>query len=260
MKLWVRVRTEEQLMAAFDYRDADLMVTRFIIDYACAKEPVINKIQKIKSENSEIKFYYQMPDVLREKSCLKQIPQIFDGAVIKNLDELGFVLQTDYDKEIIADAFLYAMNTEAINFYRQLVPDIKFISNDELTNNELNALIENAGAGHATLIKAYGHQPVMITAQCMNKNYGQCSREGKQINTGMFMKDEFNDGYIALSNCDECYSIIYKEIPMCIIRKVWEKYDNILLDFTVENGQEVKSILENKGVDNYDMGHFKLTI
>lgn len=271
MRLWVRVKTEEQFLSALETNarakeSGQVQASCFIVDHFCAiSGRVISGIKKTRSENKDVKFYYQFPDIYREKNHAKarvdsNMVDLFDGVVIKNLDELGLIVNEKYPKEVIADAFLYAMNTKALNFYRQLVPGIKFIGNDELTNDEMNSLIKCHGTESDFIIKAYGHQIVMITAQCMNKNYRSCLKENKKSGkdkTCITFTDEFNDGLIAFSNCNECYSAIYQETPTCIINKVWEKYENILLDFTVESGKETAKILEEKTVEDYSLGHYK---
>ena len=271
MKLWVRVKTEEQFLSALEYNlnakeSEQVQIACFIVDHFCALSGrVISGIKKTRSENRNIKFYYQFPDIYREKNHAKphidaNLVDMFDGVVIKNLDELGLVVKEKYPKGVIADSFLYAMNREAMGFYRELMPGIKFISNDELTNEELNLLIESQGTESDFIIKAYGHQIVMITAQCMNKNYRHCLKENGKPDKNkscITFTDEFNDGLIAFSNCNECYSVIYQETPTCIISKVWEKYENILLDFTVESAKETAGILEKRTVEDYSLGHYK---
>ena len=123
MTTWIRVKTEEQLRAALE---STIQFQCLIIDGACKTD-----LQAIRQETgADCKIYLQLPDVLRQKRkeqvrTLLQQAEGLDGLVIKNLDALGLILEEHAEQrfEIIADAFLYAYNRDALRFYRELIPD-----------------------------------------------------------------------------------------------------------------------------------------
>ena len=109
MEIWVRVKTEEQLQAVLE---SQVHPKHLILDAALFSEAP-DCVQMINRQAAETKVYLQL--------------------VIKNLDELGLVLETRTQEqlEIIGDAFLYAYNNDALRFYRELIPEMKFIYSDE---------------------------------------------------------------------------------------------------------------------------------
>ena len=184
MTTWIRIKTEEQLQAALE---STMQSQCLIIDGACKTD-----LQTIRQETgADCKIYLQLPDVLRQKRkepvrTLLQHAEGFDGLVLKNLDELGLILEEHAEQrfEIIADAFLYAYNKDAIRFYRDLIPNLRFMYSDELTDREAGVLADG-------IYKIYGYQQVMITAQCFYKNYVGCDAgEGGVICSRFVMKPE----------------------------------------------------------------------
>ncbi len=278
MSTWTRVKTKDQFVSVVN-SDA-LSVDCIIVDFGLASEDFLRKqVRLLKNESRKI--YYQLPDVLRNPTAEKYLrfAKDFDGIVIKNLDELGMVVSAKNaeasaseettgnepgegffgkDFEIIGDAFLYAYNKPALELYRSFVPDMKFILSDELNKDELNQLRKNEPAADF-ILKVYGHQAVMITAQCLNKNYGRCSKQAGnkiQMNPVLPFMDENGENYICASNCRECYSVIYREEPTCIFSRAQEDYENLLFDFTMESGKETEAILKNPGAVVYNGGHY----
>lgn len=271
MAVWIRVKSREQFERVI--QSNALFADCIIMDYAVASEEELYKrLDDFRKENR--KLYYQLPDVLRNPNAEEymELAQYYDGIVIKNLDELGMIQSwglTEQEKtvlkknvpedfDIIGDAFLYAYNEPALNFYRGLVPKMKFILSDELNKEEIKALTKALPA-EDFILKVYGHQAVMVTAQCLNKNYGRCIKQ-KNSKTGpnpaILFKDETGEEYISLSYCGKCYSIIYKGEAGCIYSKAADKYEHLLMDFTVESGKETDYILKNIKSLTYNGGHF----
>lgn len=266
MAIWARVKTEEQFRSVVESNA--LFTDYIIVDYDLAQnEKVLQEISQIRGEHnpSELnrKFYYQLPDVLRNLKVEKLLAPAknFDGVVIKNLDELGMIVTTELPEEleIIGDAFLYAYNKPALELYRSFVPKMKFILSDELKKAELGQLMK-AEPAENFILKVYGHQAVMITAQCLNKNYGRCWKQknaaNKLPNPVIRFTDETGEDFYSASHCKECYSVIYKGEPTCIFSKAEDKCENLLFDFTIETGKEMAQILKERKGLAYNGGHY----
>jgi len=264
------VKNKIQLQAAITSGAADV----FLLDFACASVD----IEGLKAEHPELQFYLQLPDILREKKA-ESVQKIagrallFDGIVIKTFDEIGLVkelAQGPRKWQIIGDAFLYAYNTEALAFYKSFFPEMKFILPDELTDREISQLIAAAreqgiAAEQDFIYKAYGYQPLMITNQCLNRNYAGCEKPLMQ-----FADEKKNQFYIT-SECGQCYDIIYNGQPTVMLDKMSETdegfeidgivYSNIMYDFTIEPKEDITRILsgtpegENGLVSNLTRGH-----
>ncbi len=260
MEIWVRVKTEEQLQAVMESQVCPkyliLDATLFSVKQDC--------VQMINRQAADAKVYLQLPDVLRQNrkaQMEKLLEQAKDcaGLVIKNLDELGLILEKQMQEqfEIIGDAFLYAYNNDALRFYRELIPEMKFIYSDELTDKEAGSL---TGDRTAFLYKIYGYQEVMITAQCFSKNTGNCMRlnlpGSETVQSGrMELRDETKNNLFAENSCDLCHTVIYNGVPTSMLDKITDEYENLLYDFTIEDAETVKEILETKQCSTYTRGH-----
>ena len=261
---YIRVKNKKQLQSAVNGKAADVL----LLDFGCASVD----IESLKSEHSDLSFFLQMPDILREKKSdsVKKIAEralLFDGILIKTFDEIALVNEVlaeksdvedqDFDKwQIIGDAFLYAYNTEALAFYKNFFPNMKFILPDELTDREIIQLIESAkekGIAEKSdfIYKVYGYQPLMITNQCLNRNYTGCEKPLLQ-----FADEKKNQFYIS-SECGQCYDIVYNGQPTVMLDKMEATdagfeiegtvFHNILLDFTVEKENEMDMVLGMTG-------------
>ena len=252
-KLYIRVKNKIQLQTALAYGKADTV----LLDFGCASVD----IEALKSEYPGMRFYLQLPDILREKrtESVQKIAEralLFDGIVIKTFDEIALVKEVFHGagKQIIGDAFLYAYNTEALAFYKNFFPDMKFILPDELTDREIRQLIvqaEEKGVAEESdfIYKAYGYQPLMITNQCLNRNYAGCEKPLMQ-----FADEKKNQFYIT-SECGQCYDIVYNGQPTVMLDKMTVEgdtfcvddtsFNHILLDFTIETEDEMRQILSD---------------
>ena len=247
METWIRVKTKDQLTAV---KESQVRAEHLILDAALFSEGL-----DLTALDSDSKVYLQLPDVLRQnrktqiETLLNQAKDCA-GLVIKNLDELGLVLERQMQKdcEIIGDAFLYAYNNDALRFYRELIPEMKFIYSDELTDKEARDL---TGEKDKFIYKIYGYQTVMITAQCFRKNGGSCD----QINGRTKLRDEAGNNLYAESICSLCHTVIYNGVPTSMLDKVTGEYENLLYDFTIEDAETVKQILETSKCTAYTRGH-----
>ena len=274
MSIIVRVKNKIQFEEALRFARVD----QLIADFGCASLDIEN----IRKEHPEKKIYLQLPDVLREKKAesVKKIAEkafLFDGIVIKNFDELGLLLELvngeqklSDDFQVIGDSFLYAYNLSAISFYRGFFPQMKFILPDELTDRENAKLMAEAekecGVPSEDFIyQLYGYQPLMITNQCLNRNYAGCEKPLLRF------EDEQKRQFFITSECGQCYDIIYNGQPTVMMDKMSETdegfeidgivYPNIMFDFTIEPKEEIARILsgtpegENELVSNFTRGH-----
>ena len=257
MKIWIRIKTGEQLEAVMESK---VRAEHLILDAGIPFAAPYLFEQIICDQSANRKVYLQLPDVLRQNRK-EQIEKLLEkakgcaGLVIKNLDELGLVLQRKAQDqfEIIADAFLYAYNDDALRFYRELIPEMKFIYSDELTDKEACDL---EGEKTSFLYKIYGYQEVMITAQCFQMNTGNCEKM-KNHSGGSITRllDEGKNPFYAENDCDLCYTRIYNGVPTSMLDKITNEYENLLYDFTIEDADTVKAVLAKKQCLTYTRGH-----
>ncbi len=254
-KIFVRVKNKKQFQTVLEFSPVDCLIA----DFSCAAIDIAN----IKKEYPDKTFYLQLPDVMREKKAasvekIAEAAKGFGGIVLKSFDEIGLVKTLMEEREefrelkVLGDSFLYAYNTDAIAFYKNFFPEINFILPDELTDREAELLMQSAAKQDLAkpqdfLYKAYGYQPLMITNQCLNRNYAGCEKPLMQF------ADEQQRMFFMSSECGQCYDIVYNGQPTMMLDKVEKagsefeiagvRYTNLLLDFTIENEADIKRIL-----------------
>ena len=284
-EIFIRVRNEEQLRAV--KRCMDGIGSCLILDGSLAASYMQGA--ELPAPGS-MRIFICMSEVLREKdadSSRKKYEKIIEGGrpencgfLVKNLDELGLLKAMDFKGPLIGDAFLYAYNSEALAFYEAqndprcfrdssdaegIMPDIYgqtqkdacsdgmlFIGSDELTDRELQEACR--GREDRIIYKIYGHQQLMITKQCLIKNYLGCRKaknrrekaESSAPSEGILkLKDEAGEEFYFLSACEQCIGILYNARPTYMMDKMQDlRFAKVLLDLTIENEAESCKVLE----------------
>lgn len=244
----VRVKNNALLETAGSYDGIDVIIA----DFGCSEDSLLAAAEKYPKR----RIYIQLPDVLREKRAesvekIAERAMRFDGVVIKNLDEAGLIRKILHGAgkktEVIGDAFLYAYNSSAVAFYKQLFADMRFIASDEISDREVGAMIrkceeKGVATGKDFIYKAYGHQPLMITDRCINRTYAGC------MNPLMRFRDEKNNDFYVTSECGQCYDIIYNGLPSFMPEpagELKEMIPHILLDFTIESAEKMREVMDH---------------
>lgn len=149
-----------------------------------------------------------MPHIFRkkaEKSFSKLLNQIecFDGLLVRTLDELAFVKKYYGHVKWIGDYSLYAYNSEAVCYYQGMQEQMQFVMPRELSKEQLKTL------GNSNMIcDIYGNHPVMVSAQCMQKNTKHCNSNDACI----FMTDRKQVGYDIQCVCRYCYNLMFNKV------------------------------------------------
>ena len=115
----------------------------------------------------------------------------------------------------------------------------------------------------------YGHQPVMISAGCVQKNTEKCT----QVENTVYLTDRYHKKFAVKNYCKCCYNMIYNSAPLLLLgqKEDLERLNPAVLrlDFTIENGEETKTMLElyeqvyveNRDIQipdiDYTKGHFR---
>ncbi len=219
-------------------------VDSVVIDYNIAKEglPKVNNSKKP---------YVALPYVMRagnEKFTIELVSLAKEngaGVVIRNLDQLALVKELHFDGPIICDSFLYAYNSQAKAFCKEELAGARFIASVELTQAEL----ESDMLDTADIVKAYGHQPVMITAQELASGSNHITRMVDDMKNTFYIKK------------DSCANVIYNGVPTDNREGLVDAY-SVLIDFTVESPKEAARILDGIACGDYDLktftrGHYK---
>ena len=160
-----------------------------------------------------------------------------DGILIRNCEELQLLKERGFDKKIILDHNLYVFNRYAKKFWHNLGIS-EFTAPLELNADELSRLCLNDCE-----MEIYGRAPVMVSAQCLFKTSGKCTKRS-EISC---LKDRYSSIFPVRAYCDFCYNVIYNDRPTCLADDMNEirRLNPALLRirFSTETPDEVKEIL-----------------
>ena len=245
-KRYVYVRTLEQLKSVADMAfNGVIFVDHGIVPVAVRfmnglseKELSENGLPEGEPAENKPKLGIALPEVLRQDKlkAMDELDRYMDSfayVLVRNMDEILYVKKHYLNKKIILDSSIYCYNNEAVDYYRMVMPEFMIVSSAELTLSELN------GINAPVIYKEYGHDKLMITAQCMNK----CHRGGECFKEKLIpLRDELGNDFYAVNHCDYCYNIIYNGRPAYIADLLSEKTPGNqageLAEFTVEDGRE----------------------
>lgn len=263
-KIHISVSTIEQFNII-----KDLGISTIYINTEVAKKLNIKDI----SDGSSI--YFSMPYIFRQKdydlvhNILKLIP--FKGVLIKNLEELSFIISNYKDKyRVVLDSSLYILNKEALSFYKDLIntDSIEYYSSYELNQKELNELRYSINNEYNNIIHStvsYGKIPMMISANCINKTLKSCNRNCDSL----YLQDRMNKEFQVYCDCNYCYNVIYNIVPLSLHKYLNNIINNgnLRLDFTDEKPSDVKKIISyfsecitsysEPEYTEYTTGHYK---
>ena len=196
---------------------------------------------------------YAFPYVLRESSedlLRKQESTLrqFDRIWVRSYDGIGFAkeeLQLPAEK-IALDAGLYVFSNEAAADF-MTNGFAGYTASMELNRKEL-AHMENEQAE----LMLYGYAPLMISAQCVYKNYASCIREqkkesGKQPQQ-LYLNDRYQKQFEVQRDCTHCYNVIYNSQPTYLLHHAAEidglAFGAHRMVFRNETAKQIRELLQ----------------
>lgn len=226
-----------------------------------------------------IEMYLSLPYIVRGEmpegfleTAREWISRGMKGFLVRNLESYGMLKRAGFEKFCVLDASLYAWNNEAVSFWREegvMRNTVPF----ELNEGELRHR-DNRDSE----MSVYGYIPLMVSAQCVQKNLYGCRKE----ESGAWLKDRYGKEFYASCECrpwktentkehTPCYNIIYNSIPYGLLGEAEQikelGIDKVRLSFTMEKTEEALKICRDfvnaygKGrkvsPGEYTKGHFK---
>ena len=271
--------------AGFD-RDADGVTETAGKKECCISASVQNKAQLDTAVNSKIRYIYleedveferedgvqyflAMPYIFRENTIKRyekmytEIEKKYDGILIRNWESYAWLKRHEYQKENRSDYNLYIFNRKTKEELRRL-GIARGTASVELNDRELARI----GIEEQVFI-AYGYQPVMISAGCIQKTSASCDGKGGVLS----ISDRYQKKFAVRRYCRDCYNVMYNSAPLFLADKAEEVHAlapaELRLDFTTESSGQVKEICHaytlafEKGckteppMQDYTRGHFK---
>lgn len=180
----------------------------------------------------------QMVELNQKKELL--FSKEIDGLIVRNLEEFSWLIEENYQKELIIDYMLYGYNKEVIKEYQRLYQgNLRMTYPSELNKKEMMKLdLSNAD------LFIYGYQPLMVSAQCVKNNLCGCDKTPSWLT----LKDRYNADFFVHTSCSDCVNEIYNGKPLWIGNEAGIQEDlhpsMIRFHITKENRQEIQEILE----------------
>lgn len=270
-EVFAEVSSVEQFKSVLTYpyiRGIYLDLGIFLDDFGNWKEDCKGYIQKCKEVGKEC--YLAYPHMIRgahkEADYFAPVKEWVEaglsGFLIRNLDSYQRIKEAGLAELAVLDYNLYSMNDYAIKTYNEL--GCKRLT----APYELNAKEFYKRENKKSEAVVYGYIPLMISAQCLNKNFDRCTRRGEEL----FLTDRYQKKFLVKCICHSCYNIIYNSVPLTLWqeKEAFQKmgFEYFRLIFTIEDQKKTKQILDsfsdsfmkNRRVCpawDYTRGHFK---
>ena len=233
---------------------AALVLDGMLLDFGAEGERQRERIFR-ESEGLKLPVYAALPYVFREKDrtwlirFLDENRENIYGFVTRNLEEVEFLYEKEYDKTVLADSTLYVWNHESERMLRSFCQGM--VLPQELDRRELEETFGQSSSDKILMV--YGRVPLMVTANCVRKTEGKCRRtEGKnrktQSGSGFwYLQDRTGAEFPVEAQCSHCQNIIYNSVPTSLHRfaedPLLKKCGAVMMSFTTENGKAVQEVL-----------------
>lgn len=205
---------------------------------------------------SQKELYLSLPHIVREdlpEGYLQQaenwLAEGMRGFLVRNMEGFAALKEAGLSRYCVIDHSLYTWNDEALRFWEQ-EGILRNTVPLELSEKEL-AHRENRDSE----LLLYGYLPMMISAQCVQKNLSGCDQKENTLR----LQDRYHTVFPVACHCDpwktkttrkgkNCYNIIYNSVPYGLIRdrKQMEKLGMkaYRIAFTLESPGECGRLLE----------------
>lgn len=224
---------------------------RLLVEYASVKRVYVelheavqddfNVVRYLKSTGKEI--YFALPSIFREKdreklaSYMKKASIYADGWLVRQMETALFARKEDENAPIILDSSIYNMNQRSENIYQSL-GDVSITAPVELNYSELKTL----GCQDKELT-VYGHQTLMVSAQCVKKTHDGCTKQPEMIQ----LTDRQHKHFYVYNECEYCYNKIYNGLPTMLFDKKKELLmlnpASVRMHFTMESESMMHQLL-----------------
>ena len=217
-------------------------VSRIYFNYESNDDLVVEAAAMTHGAGKE--FYLAMPYILRndtKKLCLsksQKLKSAADGFLVRNMETLLMLRKAGFDQPCISDYNMYCMNDRAGRVYEQMMDQVTLPV--ELNRREIAGL---QSAVNSEMI-VYGYQPLMVSAQCLMKTTGKCTKEPGYYE----LEDRRHKKFLVHNVCAFCYNLIYNSVPLYLMDVLDEVTESgiggVRLQFVNETGDTVRAMAE----------------
>lgn len=241
-ELTASVETKAQWNALLEIPE----ITTIYAGMGCFKREIFEEqaekgIQKAKELGKQV--YLMLPHVVREGE-LKEYRETFralkeiglGGFLVRNLESFSFLKEMGMENEVRLDYSVYTYNSRAQKFWHA-----QKVQRDTIPY-ELNEWEIKKRDNRNSEMVVYGYLPMMVSAQCVQKNLNGCTHNYALVH----LKDRMGKYFPVKSYCTSCYSVIYNSLPLGLVKEANEIRQlhpaAVRLNFTIETLEETKEI------------------
>ncbi len=204
-------------------------------------QEVQDAMEKAKAEGKQ--FYLWLPHIVRDceldgrkEFFAALVDAGLDGFLVRNLESAGILKEMGLLQKAILDSHMYTLNGDAQQFWLK-----EGIAGDTISL-ELNKKEVRFRDNSKSEFCVYGYLPMMVSVQCVQKNFDKCNRK----NARLTLKDRYKKNFQVVCNCEFCYNTIYNTLPLSLAKEAQEVkslgISRYRLNFTLENREETEKI------------------
>lgn len=160
------------------------------------------------------------------------------GFLVRNMESFGHLRQWGLERLARLDSSVYTWNYRSQEFWRELG-----IAGDTVPA-ELNCRELKQRDNSCSEMVIYGYQPLMVSAQCVQKNFSGCNKKSEALK----LRDRYGTSFNVRSYCGFCYNVIYNSIPLGLLKErdavMGLGCKSLRLSFTGEDAKETKRITD----------------
>lgn len=245
LKIRVLVSTLDQLKVAQEAEAVrEIYVESFLLR-RLDRDPV-EAAREILAKSPRDRISIALPFIDRavsEERELKKHARDLKGAglgnfLVRSPETLAYFTGHQLTDLVRADAGLYTYNRAAEAMLRE-----EGVGGDTAPV-ELNKKELWSRDNRTSEIIAYGRLPLMVTAQCLEKNQKGCTR----CYATHTITDRMGVQFSVKCICDFCYNVIYNSVPLSLLSETRALramgFEGIRLQFTDEDGETTRSVIE----------------